>query len=110
MQPDELSSEAQRSITGMAVEEEKAISSFEEAFRRIKEATGVTDIQVWMWTEKDLLYLFCNKCFLWIFLSNHYQCLHIDTFFSRVLRVGGSGALYLTKGDTPTSGEAEGRE
>ncbi|XP_040003409.1 coiled-coil domain-containing protein 151 isoform X2 [Xiphias gladius] len=45
MQPDELSSEAQRSITGMAVEEEKAISSFEEAFRRIKEATGVTDIQ-----------------------------------------------------------------
>ncbi|KAM9770133.1 coiled-coil domain-containing protein 151 [Menidia menidia] len=45
MQPDELSSEAQRSTTRMAVEEEKAISTFEEAFRRIKDATGVTDIQ-----------------------------------------------------------------
>ncbi|XP_040891792.1 coiled-coil domain-containing protein 151 [Toxotes jaculatrix] len=45
MQPDEVSSEAQRSTTGMAGEEEKAISTFEEAFRRIKEATGVTDIQ-----------------------------------------------------------------
>uniref|UniRef100_A0A3B4VBQ4 Coiled-coil domain containing 151 n=1 Tax=Seriola dumerili TaxID=41447 RepID=A0A3B4VBQ4_SERDU len=45
MQPDELSSEAQRSTTRMAGEEEKAVSTFEEAFRRIKEATGVTDIQ-----------------------------------------------------------------
>ncbi|XP_072239872.1 coiled-coil domain-containing protein 151 [Leuresthes tenuis] len=45
MQPDELSSEAQRSTTRMAGEEERAISTFEEAFRRIKEATGVTDIQ-----------------------------------------------------------------
>ncbi|XP_031140286.1 coiled-coil domain-containing protein 151 isoform X1 [Sander lucioperca] len=45
MQPDELSSEAQRSTPRMTGEEEKAISSFEEAFRRIKEATGVTDIQ-----------------------------------------------------------------
>ncbi|XP_028457648.1 coiled-coil domain-containing protein 151 isoform X3 [Perca flavescens] len=45
IQPDELSSEAQRSTPRMAGEEEKAISSFEEAFRRIKEATGVTDIQ-----------------------------------------------------------------
>ncbi|XP_032383325.1 coiled-coil domain-containing protein 151 isoform X1 [Etheostoma spectabile] len=45
MQPDELSSEAQRSTPRMAGEEEKAISSFEEAFQRIKEATGVTDIQ-----------------------------------------------------------------
>lgn len=57
MQPDELSSEAQRSTTRMAGEEEKAISTFEEAFRRIKEATGVSDVQVWMWTEKDLIYL-----------------------------------------------------
>lgn len=46
MQPDELSSEAQRSNTRMAGEEEKAISTFEEAFQRIKEATGVTNIQV----------------------------------------------------------------
>ncbi|XP_045563635.1 outer dynein arm-docking complex subunit 3 isoform X2 [Salmo salar] len=42
MQPDELSSDAQRSATGLG-EEERAISTFEEAFRRIKEATGVTD-------------------------------------------------------------------
>ncbi|XP_071393448.1 coiled-coil domain-containing protein 151 [Centroberyx affinis] len=45
MQPDELSSEAQRSTTRMGGEEEKTISTFEEAFRRIKEATGVTNIQ-----------------------------------------------------------------
>lgn len=49
MQPDELSSEAQRSSPRMPGEEEKVISAFEEAFRRIKEATGVTDIQVEMW-------------------------------------------------------------
>ncbi|XP_071245479.1 coiled-coil domain-containing protein 151 isoform X3 [Salvelinus alpinus] len=42
LQPDELSSDAQRSATGLG-EEERAISTFEEAFRRIKEATGVTD-------------------------------------------------------------------
>ncbi|XP_017336495.1 coiled-coil domain-containing protein 151 isoform X2 [Ictalurus punctatus] len=41
---DELSSEAQRS--GVAEgENDKTISSFEEAFQRITEATGVTDIQ-----------------------------------------------------------------
>ncbi|KAI3352822.1 hypothetical protein L3Q82_019396 [Scortum barcoo] len=45
LQTDELSSEAQRSTPGMAGEEEKVISTFEEAFRRIKEATGVTDIR-----------------------------------------------------------------
>ncbi|CAJ1053804.1 coiled-coil domain-containing protein 151 [Xyrichtys novacula] len=45
MQPDELSSEPQRSSPRMAGEEEKVISTFEEAFRRIKEAAGVTDIQ-----------------------------------------------------------------
>ncbi|XP_077055755.1 coiled-coil domain-containing protein 151 isoform X3 [Siphateles boraxobius] len=41
MNPDELSSEAQRSAN--AVEEVEAISTFEEAFQQIKEATGVTD-------------------------------------------------------------------
>ncbi|CAM4620980.1 unnamed protein product [Leuciscus chuanchicus] len=41
MHPDELSSEAQRSAN--AVEEVEAISTFEEAFQQIKEATGVTD-------------------------------------------------------------------
>ncbi|XP_060923402.1 coiled-coil domain-containing protein 151 [Limanda limanda] len=45
MQPDELSSEAQRSTTRMAAEEERVTSTFEEAFQRIKEATGVTDIR-----------------------------------------------------------------
>ncbi|KAF0037806.1 hypothetical protein F2P81_010680 [Scophthalmus maximus] len=46
VQPDEVSSEVHRGTTRMAVEEEeKAIFTFEEAFRRIKEATGVTDIQ-----------------------------------------------------------------
>ncbi|KAJ8001744.1 hypothetical protein DPEC_G00172620 [Dallia pectoralis] len=44
LHPDELSSEAQRSATGVG-EEERATSTFEEAFRRIKEATGVTDTQ-----------------------------------------------------------------
>uniref|UniRef100_A0A667ZVZ6 Outer dynein arm docking complex subunit 3 n=1 Tax=Myripristis murdjan TaxID=586833 RepID=A0A667ZVZ6_9TELE len=47
VQPDELSSEAQRSTTRMTGEEEKSISTFEEAFQRIKEATGVTNIHVW---------------------------------------------------------------
>ncbi|KAL2087077.1 hypothetical protein ACEWY4_018136 [Coilia grayii] len=42
MHPDELSSEAQRSTTNLG-EEERAISTFEEAFHRMKEATGVTD-------------------------------------------------------------------
>ncbi|XP_048056356.1 coiled-coil domain-containing protein 151 [Megalobrama amblycephala] len=41
MHPDELSSEAQHSAN--PVEEVEAISTFEEAFQRIKEATGVTD-------------------------------------------------------------------
>ncbi|XP_041642082.1 coiled-coil domain-containing protein 151 isoform X2 [Cheilinus undulatus] len=45
MQPDELSSEAQRSSPRIPCEEEKVISIFEEAFQRIKEATGVIDIQ-----------------------------------------------------------------
>ncbi|XP_048870104.1 coiled-coil domain-containing protein 151 isoform X2 [Brienomyrus brachyistius] len=44
MHPDEMSSEAQRSVTGVG-EEEKVISTYEEAFQHIKEATGVTDAQ-----------------------------------------------------------------
>ena len=51
MQPDELSSETQRSVTGVG-EEERAISTFEEAFRRIKEATGVTDTRV-LYTQRE---------------------------------------------------------
>lgn len=45
MHPDEMSSEAQRSATGIG-EEEEAVSAFEEAFQRIKDAIGVTDTQV----------------------------------------------------------------
>ncbi|KAF7706061.1 outer dynein arm-docking complex subunit 3-like isoform X1 [Silurus meridionalis] len=41
---DELSSEAQRSVTAEG-ENDKTISSFEEAFKHITEATGVTDPQ-----------------------------------------------------------------
>lgn len=46
MQPDEQSSEVLRSSPTLTGEEEKVISVYEEAFKRIKEATGVTDIQV----------------------------------------------------------------
>jgi len=59
MQPDELSSEAQRSSPRIAGEEDKVISTFEEAFRRIKEATGVTDIQVWKRKREGWLSLNC---------------------------------------------------
>uniref|UniRef100_A0A672H9S2 Coiled-coil domain containing 151 n=1 Tax=Salarias fasciatus TaxID=181472 RepID=A0A672H9S2_SALFA len=45
MQPDEVSSEAQRSATRMEAEEEKAISTFEEVYRNVKEATGATNVQ-----------------------------------------------------------------
>ncbi|CAL8238761.1 unnamed protein product [Lota lota] len=44
MQPDEMSSEAHRSTTRMMGEEERSVSTFEEAFQRIKEATCVTNI------------------------------------------------------------------
>ena len=43
---DQSGEEAQRSTTRLIQEEEKTISSFEDAFQRIKEATGVTDVQV----------------------------------------------------------------
>lgn len=46
MQPDEQSSEVLQSSPRLTGEEEKVISVYEEAFKRIKEATGVTDIQV----------------------------------------------------------------
>ncbi|KAM9857682.1 coiled-coil domain-containing protein 151 [Aulostomus maculatus] len=45
LQADELSSEVQHSTTRMTGEEEKTISTYEEAFYRIKEATGVTNVQ-----------------------------------------------------------------
>lgn len=57
VQPDDLSSEPQRSTTRMAVEDEKIISTFEDVFRRIKEATGVTDIQVYI-----LYSVRCYRC------------------------------------------------
>lgn len=98
MQPDELNSEAQRSTPRMGDEEEKVISTFEEAFQQIKEATGVTDVQVWMWKEKD---------------CSHQLCIHAHMdgcFDNRFSFLGDSGALYLPERDTPTSAEAEGRE
>lgn len=73
MQPDELSSEAQRSTSRMAGEEEKAIYTFEEAFRRIKEATGVTDIQER--GEVAVHTLYSDVCvvtvgvYMWVFYS-----------------------------------------
>lgn len=45
MHPDEMSSEARRSVTAVG-EVEKGISTYEEAFQHIREATGVTDAQV----------------------------------------------------------------
>ncbi|XP_072539362.1 coiled-coil domain-containing protein 151 isoform X2 [Salminus brasiliensis] len=44
LHPDELSSEAHRSAAGGG-EEERVLSSFEEAFQLIREATGVTNTQ-----------------------------------------------------------------
>lgn len=45
MQTDELSSETLHRNPGAGGEEE-IISTFEDAYRRIKEATGVTNVQV----------------------------------------------------------------
>lgn len=46
MQPEELSSETQRSPTRDSADEEKTNSTYEEVIRRIKDATGVTDVKV----------------------------------------------------------------
>lgn len=43
MQPEDSATDTQRNTNG--VQEEKIINTFEEAFKRIKEATGVTDTQ-----------------------------------------------------------------
>ncbi|XP_069460330.1 outer dynein arm-docking complex subunit 3 isoform X2 [Ambystoma mexicanum] len=43
LQPEDSATDPQRNTNG--VQEEKIISTFEEAFQRIKEATGVTDTQ-----------------------------------------------------------------
>lgn len=96
MQPDELSSEAQRSSPRVAGEEEKVISTFEEAFRRIKEATGVTAIQVGLWKEAAVCMCELSRLFIFLFFMCSF--------------VGDSTTLHLTEGDTPTSGEAERRE
>lgn len=101
MQPDELSSEAQRSSPRVAGEEEKVISTFEEAFRRIKEATGVTAIQVGLWKEPAVpAVCMCELRF----------CIYSYIYFFMCSFVGDSTTLHLTEGDTPTSGEAERRE
>lgn len=66
MQLDELNSDAQRSsprATGI----EKVTSTYDEAFRCIKEATGVRDVQVEMCKEVDA--------------PIHVYTLHTETFF-----------------------------
>lgn len=60
MQGDEQSSEVLRSSPRLTGEEEKVISVYEEAFKRIKEATGVTDIQVGG-VHRELLQLFSSS-------------------------------------------------
>lgn len=75
MQPDELNSEAQCSTPRMGGDEEKAISTFEEAFRRIKEATGLTDVQVEQrkevvvpaaYVRKQRCQIHLSGCFVWL--------------------------------------------
>lgn len=79
MQPDELSSEAQRSTPRVAGEEEKVISTFEEAFRRIKEATGVTDIQVEMWKEAAVPAVRARVMYLVMYIVVRFfnSCVHL---------------------------------
>lgn len=93
MQPDELSSEAQRSTPRMPGEEEKVISTYEEAFRLIKEATGITDVQVRKQKEEDLIALHMVHL-----MRPHFTY------------VGDRSTFHLPEGDAPTSGEPEGGE
>lgn len=64
MQPDELSSETLYRNPGPGLEEE-IISTYEEAYRRIKETTGVTNVQVGWCTSEYILYpeVLIWKCF-----------------------------------------------
>lgn len=75
MHPDELSSEAQRSAN--AVEEVEAISTFEEAFQQIKEATGVTDSRV----RTDNIQSF-SVCIDYSLLSNVNSVLALSDVYS----------------------------
>lgn len=59
MQPDDMSSEALQSEP--TVERKEVLSTFEDAYRCIKEATGVTNVQV----EKSCVctaILFLQRC------------------------------------------------
>lgn len=93
MHPDELSSEAQHSAN--AVEEVEAISTFEETFQRIKEATGVTDSRVSTDRNFFLVYI-------------HYSSLVLSSVYSLI--IGNSGKVYLSGRNTGTFGEDEGRK
>lgn len=76
---------------------------------RIKEATGVTDIQVNV--ERG-----CCTCCVCLSMNNastHIHTEHGDIYVVRsfmCLSVGDSEAFHLPEGDTPTPAEAERRE
>ena len=53
MQLDELNSDVQHSSPRLTGDEEKVTSTYDEAFIRITEATGVRDLQVEMCKEAD---------------------------------------------------------
>lgn len=55
IQQDELSPQEKQAIQGE--EQQQKITSYEEAFRRIKEATGVSDTMVLELDYEDIFYL-----------------------------------------------------
>lgn len=63
MQPDDMSSEALQ--TEPTVERKEVLSTFEEAYRCIKEATGVTNVQVGMSSSSVSLLLHTYAVALW---------------------------------------------
>lgn len=74
---DELTQE-QRQAIGMGEEDQEKIRSYEEAFRRIKEATGVSDTQVCLcicfifgFIEERFMHLF----FFWFYRGEGFQLL-----------------------------------
>lgn len=53
LQPDEMSIEAQDSSSSSLADEEKSVASaYEEAFRLIKDCTGITDVEARAHTRK----------------------------------------------------------
>uniref|UniRef100_A0A3B5BF88 Coiled-coil domain-containing protein 151-like n=1 Tax=Stegastes partitus TaxID=144197 RepID=A0A3B5BF88_9TELE len=92
IQPDELSSEAPHSTTRMAGEEEKVMSTFEEAFRRNKEAAEVTDSQVWGETRQHLEKLKKENEEVLVQLKQQKELLNQD--FENIKYSGGLGSIH----------------